>query len=79
MSKNNGNCRYHDSSLLGYQKPVYHPVRLKGEYLRESAQWYREQQKKELWLRLFAVLVFLSAVAILSGWPCADAVCAPAG
>lgn len=38
--------------------PVYHPVRTKAEYLRESSGWYRQQREKDIFLRAFWVLAF---------------------
>jgi hypothetical protein len=37
---------------------VYHPVRTKAEYLRESSGWYRQQREKDIFLRAFWVLAF---------------------
>jgi hypothetical protein len=51
----------------------------KAEYLRETEAWVR-QQKREERLRLIVYVLGLAAlVAVLLGWPCTDAMCAPAG
>ena len=51
----------------------------KAEYLRESEAWFAHQRRMERAKLVFALLVLASLVAVVLGWPCADAVCAPAG
>jgi type IV secretory pathway component VirB8 len=54
-------------------------LRTKAEYLRETEAWARQQRREQLLRRLFYVAVVAAIVAVVVGWPCADAVCAPAG
>ena len=54
-------------------------LRTKAEYLRETEAWARQQRREQLLRRLFYVAVVAAVVAVVVGWPCADAVCAPAG
>ena len=44
--------------------PVYHPVRTKAEYLRESAGWYQQRRRSEILWRLGS-LVVLAVFAFL--------------
>jgi hypothetical protein len=51
----------------------------KAEYLRETEAWLAAQRRSRRIKSVFAVLVLAALVAVVLGWPCADAVCAPAG
>ena len=54
-------------------------LRTKAEYLRDSEAWVRKQKREEKLRLLLIVAVLASLAAVVLGWPCADAVCAPAG
>lgn len=51
----------------------------KAEYLRETEAWVRQQRREQLLRRAVYLAGLAALVAILLGWPCSDAVCAPAG
>lgn len=51
----------------------------KAEYLRESEAWFAAQRRNDRVKLIVAMLGLAALVAIVLGWPCADAVCAPAG
>lgn len=54
-------------------------LRTKAEYLRDSEAWVRKQRRQEKLRLLLIIAALASLVAVVLGWPCADAVCAPAG
>lgn len=54
-------------------------LRTKREYLRETEAWARQQRREQLLWRVAFVVVLAAVAAVVLGWPCADAVCAPAG
>jgi type IV secretory pathway component VirB8 len=51
----------------------------KAEYLRETESWVRQQKREERLRLILYVLGLAALVAVLLGWPCTDAMCAPAG
>jgi hypothetical protein len=51
----------------------------KAEYLRETEAWVRQQRREQLLRRALYLAALAALVAVLLGWPCTDAMCAPAG
>lgn len=51
----------------------------KAEYLRETEAWVRQQRREQLFRRALYLAALAALVAVLLGWPCTDAMCAPAG
>ena len=71
--------RDYPSCVQDFRKPTYHPVITKSQYLRDTEAWVRQQRREQLLRRVLYLAALAALVAVLLGWPCTDAMCAPAG